>query len=156
MALLDCAINEKYCSVGGGRGICPLFSSPPRGFDSSRIPTPGNLPSKAKKMLMPGGQPGKGGGAGGRWNWWCIMHRNVKYKNVQQSFNPGLQANRPFRSIRNRASVGKLYDGYTVYLSENCFSQSKTKILSRENQNGCYMESCITCLDIQQPVETNL
>ena len=85
-----------------------------------------------------------------------IMHRNVKYKNVQQSFNPGLQANRPFRSIRNRASVGKLYDGYTVYLSENCFSQSKTKIFSRENQNGCYMESCITCLDIQQPVETNL
>ena len=46
--------------------------------------------------------------------------------------------------------------GYTVYLPENCFSQSKTKILSRENQNGCYMVSCITCLDIQQPVETNL
>ena len=157
MALLDCAINEKYCSVGGGRGICPLFSSPTRGFDSSRVPTPGNLPSKAKKMLMPGGQPGKGGGGLGAGGIdWCIMHRNVKYKNVQQSFNPGLQANRPFRSIRNRASVGKLYDGYTVYLSENCFSQSKTKILSRENQNGCYMESCITCLDIQQPVETNL
>ena len=84
------------------------------------------------------------------------MHRNVKYENVQQSLNPGLQANRSFRSIRNRASVGKLYDGYTTYLPENCFSQSKTKILSRENQNGCYMESCITCLDIQQPVETNL
>ena len=33
--------------------------------DSSRIPTPGNLPSKAKKMLMPGGQPGWGGD-------WCI------------------------------------------------------------------------------------
>ena len=156
MALLDCSINEKYCSVGGGRGICPPFSSPPRGFDSSRIPTPGNLPSKAKKMLMPGGQPEKGGGQGAGGIDWCITHRNVKYKNVQQSFNPGLQANRPFRSIRNRASVGKLYDGYTVYLSENCFSQSKTKILSRKNQNGCYMESCITCLDIQQPVETNL
>ena len=158
MALLDCAINEKYCSVGGGRGICPLFSSPPRRFDSSRVPTPGNLPSKAKKMLMPGGQSGKGGGLGAAVELTdaVIMHRNVKYKNVQQSFNPGLQANRPFRSIRNRASVGKLYDGYTVYLSENCFSQSKTKILSRETQNGCYMESCITCLDIQQPVETNL
>ena len=156
MALLDCAINEKYCSVGGGRGICPLFSSPPRGFDSSRVPTPGNLPSKAKKMLMPGGQPGKGGGLGAGGIDWCIMHRNVKYENVQQSLNPGLQANRSFRSIRNRASVGKLYDGYTTYLPENCFSQSKTKILSRENQNGCYMESCITCLDIQQPVETNL
>ena len=33
-------------------------------FDSSRVPTPGNLPFKAKKMLMPGGQPG-GGGRGG-------------------------------------------------------------------------------------------
>ena len=29
MALLDCAINEKRCSVDGRRGICPLFSSPP-------------------------------------------------------------------------------------------------------------------------------
>ena len=35
-------------------------------FDSSRVPNPGNLPSKAKKMPMPGGQP-EGGelGAGG-------------------------------------------------------------------------------------------
>ena len=42
-----------------------LFFRPhPRGFDSSRVPTPGNLPSKAKKMLMPGGQPGVGGGGG--------------------------------------------------------------------------------------------
>ena len=32
MALFDCAINEKCCSVDGGRGICPLFSSPPWGF----------------------------------------------------------------------------------------------------------------------------
>ena len=51
MALFDSAINEKCCSVDGGRGICPLFSSPPRGFDSSRVPTPLNLPSKTKKML---------------------------------------------------------------------------------------------------------
>ena len=44
-ALFDCAINEKCCSVNG--------------FDSSRVPTPGNLPSEAKKkMLMPGIQPG--------------------------------------------------------------------------------------------------
>ena len=156
MALLDCAINEKYCSVGGGWGICPLFSSPPRGFDSSRVPTPGNLPSKAKKNANARGSAREGGGLGAGGIDWCIMHRNVKYENVQQSLNPGLQANRSFRSIRNRASVGKLYDGYTTYLPENCFSQSKPKILSRENQNGCYMEACITCLDIQQPVETNL
>ena len=40
-------------------------------------PHPGNLPSKAKKMLMPGGKPGgwgEGGGclAGRSWNW--LMH----------------------------------------------------------------------------------
>ena len=32
MELLDCAINEKCCSVHGGRGICPRF-----------FPTPGDL-----------------------------------------------------------------------------------------------------------------
>ena len=62
MALLDCAINKKCCTVDGGRGICPLFSSPPGGFDSSRVPTPGNLPSKAKKMQCQGVSPGGGGG----------------------------------------------------------------------------------------------
>ena len=55
--------NEQCCSVDGGRGICPLFWTHPGGFDSSRVPTPGNLPSKAKIMLMPEGQP-RGGGRG--------------------------------------------------------------------------------------------
>ena len=37
-----------------------LFFRPhPGGFDSSRVPTPGKLPSKAKKMLIPPGiKPG--------------------------------------------------------------------------------------------------
>jgi len=61
MALFDCVINEKCCSVDGGWGICPLFHPHPRGFDSLS-PHPRNLPSKAKKMLMPGGQPGGWGG----------------------------------------------------------------------------------------------
>ena len=64
MALFDYAIDEKCCIVDGGRGICPLFSSPPGGFDSSRVPTPGNVPSKAKKMQCPGFSPG-GGEEGG-------------------------------------------------------------------------------------------
>ena len=51
MALFDCAIIEKCCSVVGGRGVCPLFSSPPRRI----VSIPGNLPSKAKKALIPGG-----------------------------------------------------------------------------------------------------
>ena len=47
-------------------GAFALFFRPqPGGFDSSRVPTLRNLPSKAKKkMLMPGDQPG-GLGAGG-------------------------------------------------------------------------------------------
>ena len=45
------------------RAFALFFRSHPGGFDSSRVPIPGNLPSKAKKkMLMPGGQPGGGGG----------------------------------------------------------------------------------------------
>ena len=43
-----------------------LFRPHPGRFDSSRVPTPGNLPSKAKNMLIPGGQPG--GGTGRSWN----------------------------------------------------------------------------------------
>ena len=53
MELFDCAINKKCCSVDEGRGICPFLF----------VPTPGDLPSKAKEMPMPGGQPGGGGGA---------------------------------------------------------------------------------------------
>ena len=44
MALLDCAITEDGA------------------FDSSRVPTAGNLPSTAKKMVMSGG-----GGRGDGW-----------------------------------------------------------------------------------------
>ena len=61
-ALFDCVINEKCCSVDGGRGISLFFVPTPGVFASSRIPTPGNLPSKAKKILMPGGPAGVGGG----------------------------------------------------------------------------------------------
>ena len=53
----------KNVAVSMEDGAFALFFCPhPRGFDSSRVPTPGNFPSKAKKMLMPGGQPGGGGG----------------------------------------------------------------------------------------------
>ena len=31
-ALFDCAIEEKCFGGDGGRGICPLFSSPPQGI----------------------------------------------------------------------------------------------------------------------------
>ena len=43
MALFYCAISEKCCSVVGGRGICPLFSSPPRGIWKLKSPHPGEF-----------------------------------------------------------------------------------------------------------------
>ena len=47
-------------------GAFALFFSPhPGEFDSSKVPIPGNLPSKAKKCLCPGVSPGGGGGGGG-------------------------------------------------------------------------------------------
>ena len=47
-------------------GAFALFFRPhPGEFDSSRVPTLGNLPSKAKKMLMPGGQHER---VGSKWN----------------------------------------------------------------------------------------
>ena len=54
----------KNAAVLTKDGAFALFFRPhPGEFDSSRVPTPGYLPSKAKKMLMPRGQPvGEGGG----------------------------------------------------------------------------------------------
>ena len=55
-------------------GAFALFFRPhPGGIDSSRVPTPRNLPSKAKKMLTLEGQPrGRGGGSTAGIDW-CIM-----------------------------------------------------------------------------------
>ena len=63
MELLDCAINEKCCSVDGGRGICPRF-----------FPTPGDLTAQESlpwEFECLGVSLGGGGrGAAGRsWNW---------------------------------------------------------------------------------------
>ena len=54
--------SVKNVAVLTEDGAFALFFRPhSEGIDSSRVPTPGNLPSKAKKMLMPGGSPGGGG-----------------------------------------------------------------------------------------------
>ena len=60
MALFDCAINEKCCSIDGGQlrtGHLPSFFVPTTGNLTTQKSPPGNLPSKAKKMPLPGGQP---------------------------------------------------------------------------------------------------
>ena len=59
-------LKSHYSSVRSMKNFAVLtedgvfalfFCHHPGGFDSSRVPTAGNLPSKAKKVLMPGGQP---------------------------------------------------------------------------------------------------
>ena len=56
-ALFD-LVSMKNVAVQWRTGFALFFRPHPGEFDSSRVPTPGNLPSKAKKMLMPRGQPG--------------------------------------------------------------------------------------------------
>ena len=69
--------SMKNVAVFTEDGAFALFFRPhPGGFDSSRVPTPGNLPSKAKKMLMPGGQPGGALGAAGI-NWCINIRRQI-------------------------------------------------------------------------------
>ena len=64
MALFDCAINEKCCSVDGGRGICPLFSSPPRGIWQLKSPHPREFAIQGKKNANARGSALWGGGGG--------------------------------------------------------------------------------------------
>ena len=67
-ALFDCAINEKCCSVDGGRDICPLFSSPPRGISQLKSPQPREFAIQGKINAN-----ARGVGSGRSWNW--LMHK---------------------------------------------------------------------------------
>ena len=62
MALFDCAINEKCCSVDGGRGICPLFSAPPRGIWQLNSPHPWEFAIQGPKNANARGSARGGGG----------------------------------------------------------------------------------------------
>ena len=63
MALFDCAINEKCCSVDRGRGICPLFSSPPWGIWQLKSPHPQEFAIQGKKNANARGSAREGGWA---------------------------------------------------------------------------------------------
>ena len=76
-------LKRHYSTVRSMKNVAVLkddgafsifFRLHPGGFDSSRVPTLGNLPSKAKKMLMPGGQRGAGR-LGATGNDWCIIQQ---------------------------------------------------------------------------------
>ena len=64
MALFDRAINEKCCSVDGGRGFCPLFSSPPRGIWQLKGPHHREFAIQGEKNANARGSARKGGGGG--------------------------------------------------------------------------------------------
>ena len=70
MAPFACAINEKCCSADGGRVICPLFSSPPRGICKLKSPHPREFAIQGKTIANARGISPVvgGGGAGHRWN----------------------------------------------------------------------------------------
>ena len=74
MALLDCAINEKCCSVDGGRGICPFFSYPPRVIWQFESPHPRGFNIQGQKK---GYFPGDQRGCGRSWNW--LMHKRKSW-----------------------------------------------------------------------------
>ena len=72
-ALFDCAIKKKCCSVDGGRDICPLFSSPPRGIWQLKSTHPREFAIQGKKNANARGSArGVGRGAERSWNW--LMH----------------------------------------------------------------------------------
>ena len=77
--------SMKNVTVFTEDGAFALFFRPhPKGFDSSRVPTPGNLPSKAKKMLMPRGQ--SGGALGTAGIDWCITGEVYKLIITQKTY----------------------------------------------------------------------
>ena len=63
-ALFDCSINKKCCSVDEGRGICPLFSSPPRGIWQLKSPHHREFAIQGEKNANARGSARKGGGGG--------------------------------------------------------------------------------------------
>ena len=80
-ALFDCAINEKSCNVDGGRGICPIFSSPPKGIWQlkSSHPREFSIQGKQNDNARGSARRGRGGGAGRSWNRidWCITSETL-------------------------------------------------------------------------------
>ena len=60
-ALFDCESMKNVSVLTEDRAFDLFFRSHPGGFDSSGIPTPGNLPSKAKKNANDRGVMGAAG-----------------------------------------------------------------------------------------------
>ena len=74
-ALFDCAINEKCCSVDGGRGICRLFLSPPRWIWQLKNPHPWEFAIQGKKSANAQVQPRARRELGAGGIGWCIRSK---------------------------------------------------------------------------------
>ena len=53
-------VMKKDCSVDGGRGICPLFSSPARGIRQLKSPHPREFAIQSKNANARGSARGGG------------------------------------------------------------------------------------------------
>ena len=89
MALFYCAINENCCSVDGGWGICPLFSSPPRGISELKSPHPREITIQGKKNANARGS------ARGGWAQVELTDALVQNKIILQSETLNLFQNKP-------------------------------------------------------------
>ena len=72
----------KNVAVLTGDGAFALFFHPHRAagdLTAQESPPPGNLPSKAKKILMPGVSPGGGGWLGAAGIDWCIILTKITF-----------------------------------------------------------------------------
>ena len=61
-ALFDCAINEKCCSVDGGRGIPFFFRPHPGGIWQLKCPHPREFAIQGRKNANARGSARRGGG----------------------------------------------------------------------------------------------
>ena len=82
MSLFDCAISEKCCSIDGGRGSCPLFSSPTREIWQLKCPHPWEFAIQGKKNANARGSARGGGGLGAGGIDWGIIASITKCENV--------------------------------------------------------------------------
>ena len=89
MALFYCAINENCCSVDGGRGIYPLFWSPPRGIWELKSPHPREIAIQGKKNANARGSARRG------WAQVELTDALVQNKIILQSETLNLFQNKP-------------------------------------------------------------
>ena len=81
-----CDHNDKCCSVDGGRGIGPLFSSPPWGIWQLKSPHPREFAIQGTKNANARGSARGGvGGLGAGGIDWCIIKRE-EHKSINHVF----------------------------------------------------------------------